>query len=200
MSTTLVPTLASIGELPLPYWLAPFGGLLALVMAKLFHSSVMKQSEGDDDMIAIAQAVRDGAMAYLTRQYKVVAGIFVLLVAFLALMYFLGLQSPWALVGVPVAGLFSGLCGWFGMKMATNASARTTYAAKQSLNEGLKVAFRSGAVMGLVVVGFALLDVSFWFFVFNLTGMAGDLAAMTTVMLSFGMGASTQAQIGRAHV
>ncbi len=197
MSTTLVPTLASIGELPLPYWLAPFGGLLALVMAKLFHSSVMKQSEGDDDMIAIAQAVRDGAMAYLTRQYKVVAGVFVLLVAFLALMYFLGLQSPWALVGVPVAGLFSGLCGWFGMKMATNASARTTYAAKQSLNEGLKVAFRSGAVMGLVVVGFALLDVSFWFFVFNLTGMAGDLAAMTTVMLSFGMGASTQALFAR---
>lgn len=197
MSTTLVPTLASISELPLPYWLAPFGGLLALVMAKLFHSSVMKQSEGDDDMIAIAQAVRDGAMAYLTRQYKVVAGVFVLLIVFLGLMYLLGLQSPWALVGVPVAGLFSGLCGWFGMKMATNASARTTYAAKQSLNEGLKVAFRSGAVMGLVVVGFALLDVSFWFFIFNATGMAGDLAAMTTVMLSFGMGASTQALFAR---
>jgi H(+)-translocating pyrophosphatase len=197
MSTTLVPTLASISELPLPYWLAPFGGLLALIMAKLFHSSVMKQSEGDDDMIAIAQAVRDGAMAYLTRQYKVVAGVFVLLIVFLALMYFLGLQSPWALIGVPVAGLFSGLCGWFGMKMATNASARTTYAAKQSLNEGLKVAFRSGAVMGLVVVGFALLDVSFWFFIFNATGMAGDLAALTTVMLSFGMGASTQALFAR---
>ena len=197
MSTTFAPALGSISDLPLPYYLAPFAGILALVMAKLFHASVMKQSEGDDEMIRIAQAVRDGAMAYLTRQYKVVAGVFVLLLVFLAIMGLLGLQSAWALIGVPVAGILSGLCGWFGMRMATNASARTTYAAKQSLNAGLKVAFRSGAVMGLVVVGFALLDVSFWFFVFNATGLAGDLEVLTTVMLSFGMGASTQALFAR---
>ncbi len=197
MSMQLIPTMASISDLPLPYWLAPFGGVLALLTAKAFHGSVMKMSEGDENMIQIAQAVRDGAMAYLTRQYKVVAGVFVALIVFLGLMYVMGLQSQWALIGVPVAGIFSGLCGWFGMRMATNASARTTYAAKQSLNEGLKVAFRSGAVMGLVVVGFALLDVSFWFFVFNATGLAGDLAGLTTVMLSFGMGASTQALFAR---
>ena len=197
MSTQLMPTMASLSDLPLAYWLAPFGGLLALVMAKAFHGSVMKMSEGDEGMIRIAQAVRDGAMAYLTRQYKVVALVFVALVIFLGGMSALKLQSSWTMIGVPVAGLFSGLCGWFGMRMATNASARTTYAAKQSLNEGLKVAFRSGAVMGLVVVGFALLDISFWFLVFNVTGMAGDLAALTTVMLSFGMGASTQALFAR---
>ncbi len=197
MSMQLIPTMASISDLPLPYWLAPFGGVLALLTAKAFHGSVMKMSEGDENMIQIAQAVRDGAMAYLTRQYKVVAGVFVALIIFLGLMYVMGLQSQWALIGVPVAGIFSGLCGWFGMRMATNASARTTFAAKQSLNEGLKVAFRSGAVMGLVVVGFALLDVSFWFFVFNATGLAGDLAGLTTVMLSFGMGASTQALFAR---
>jgi len=197
MSITLAQTLGSISDLPLPFYLAPGAGILALVMAKAFHGSVMKQSEGDADMIRIAQAVRDGAMAYLTRQYKVVAIVFVVLVVFLALMAALGLQSVWALLGVPVAGILSGLCGWFGMRMATNASARTTYAAKQSLNEGLKVAFRSGAVMGLVVVGFALLDVSFWFFVFNATGVAGDLEVLTTVMLSFGMGASTQALFAR---
>jgi len=197
MSTTLAQTMGSISDLPYPYYLAPFAGVLALIMAKAFHGSVMKQPEGDENMIRIAQAVRDGAMAYLTRQYKVVALVFVILIAFLAGMAGLGLQSVWALVGVPVAGVFSGLCGWFGMRMATNASARTTYAAKQSLNEGLKVAFRSGAVMGLVVVGFALLDVSFWFFVFNATGVVGDLEVLTTVMLSFGMGASTQALFAR---
>src|SRR5690606_31471386 len=122
--------------------------------------SVMSKSEGDSEMVRIAQAVREGAMAYLKRQYKVVAGVFVVLVIFLAILWQLELQSALTMVGVPLAGLFSGLCGWFGMKMATNASARTANAAKNSLNEGLTVAFRSGAVMGMVVVGFALLDVS----------------------------------------
>jgi len=198
MSMQLLPTLASITDAPSAYWLAPVGGILALLMARVFQGSVMKRSEGSEDMIEIAQAVRDGAMAYLTRQYKVVAGVFVLLIVFLGIMYALNLQSIWALIGVPVAGLFSGLCGWFGMKMATNASARTTHAVKDSLNEGLTVAFRSGAVMGLNVVGFALIDVSAWFFVFNQLGLAdGGITEITTIMLTFGMGASTQALFAR---
>ncbi|MBZ0172976.1 MAG: sodium/proton-translocating pyrophosphatase, partial [Phycisphaerales bacterium] len=162
MSTTMPFTLASVGDIPTPYWVAPVGAIAALVMARVFTASVMKRSEGDDEMIRIAQAVREGAMAYLVRLYKVVAGVFVLLVLFLAALTALKLQ-PWqSMVGVPVAGLLSGLCGWFGMKMATNASARTAAAAKESLNEGLTIAFRSGAVMGLNVVGFALLDASVW--------------------------------------
>jgi len=198
MSMQLMPTLASMSDVTPAYYLAPIGGILALLMAKIFQGSVMKRSEGSEDMIEIAQAVRDGAMAYLTRQYKVVAGVFVLLIVFLGIMYALNLQSIWALIGVPVAGLFSGLCGWFGMKMATNASARTTHAVSESLNEGLTVAFRSGAVMGLNVVGFALIDVSAWFFVFNQFGLAdGGITEITTIMLTFGMGASTQALFAR---
>ena len=122
-----------------PYFLGPVGAVLALIAAFLFSRSVMSRPEGDDNMIEIAQAVRDGAMAYLKRQYKVVAGVFVLLVAILAVLGFAGIQFKMTAIGVPIAGLFSGLCGWFGMKMATNASARTTYAAKQSLNDGLRV-------------------------------------------------------------
>lgn len=190
-------TLANMSDIHPAYWLAPIGAVLALIMAKVFHASVMKRSEGEPEMIRIADAVRQGAMAYLTRQYKVVAGVFVLLIGFLIVMRVLNLQSTWTIIGVPIAGLLSGLCGWFGMRMATNASARTTFAAKQSLNEGLTVAFRAGAVMGLVVVGFALLDISVWFLIFNATGEAGDLRQLTTVMLSFGMGASTQALFAR---
>ncbi|MEQ8850439.1 MAG: sodium-translocating pyrophosphatase [Phycisphaerales bacterium] len=193
----MTPTLGTIDAIPPAYYLAPVGGVLALIMAFVFSRSVMSKSEGDDEMIRIADAVRKGAMAYLTRQYKVVFGVFIVLVAFIAVLWQLGLQEMWALIGVPIAGLFSGLCGWFGMKMATNASARTTHACKSSLNEGLTVAFRSGAVMGLTVVGFALIDASTWFFIFNATGMAGDIVALTTVMLSFGMGASTQALFAR---
>ncbi len=198
MSMQLMPTLASMSDVSPAYFLAPIGGLIALIMAKMFHGSVMKKSEGDENMIEIAQAVRDGAMAYLSRQYKVVAGVFVLLIVFLGIMYALKLQSGFTMIGVPVAGLFSGLCGWFGMRMATNASARTAWAAKQSLNEGLTVAFRSGAVMGLVVVGFAIIDIAVWFFLFN-SGILGDWAItdVTTIMLSFGMGASTQALFAR---
>lgn len=116
MSMQLMPTLASMSDVTPAYYLAPIGGILALLMAKIFQGSVMKRSEGSEDMIEIAQAVRDGAMAYLTRQYKVVAMVFVLLFVFLGVMSLLNLQSMWALIGVPVAGLFSGLCGWFGMK------------------------------------------------------------------------------------
>ena len=196
MVCSLIPTFGSIADMPPTFWLAPAGGIAALIMAFMFSRTVMGRSEGDDEMIRIAQAVRDGAMAYLKRQYRVVAIVFVLLVAFLAGMWALKLQDGLTLIGVPVAGLLSGLCGWFGMKMATNASARTAHAAKTSLNDGLTVAFRSGAVMGLVVVGFAILDVSAWFFILNsFTEMRIEI--ITTVMLSYGMGASTQALFAR---
>ena len=183
------------------YWLGPVGAISALGAAFAFSRGVMANSEGEGEMVEIAQAVRDGAMAYLTRQYKVVALVFVALVAVLFVLSTQGTQAWQTVIGVPVAGLFSGLCGWFGMKMATNASARTAYAAKQSLNDGLKVAFRAGAVMGLVVVGFALLDISAWFFLYT-QGIVplpeGDaLVGMTTIMLSYGMGASTQALFAR---
>ena len=195
MQAMVLPTLAAIDAIPGPYWIAPIAGVAALVMAVMFNRSVLARSEGDDEMIRIAAAVRDGAMAYLKRQYKVVALVFVALVVFLGILFMMGLQ-PWqTMVGVPVAGFLSGLCGWFGMRMATNASARTTEAVKTSLNEGLTVAFRSGAVMGLTVVGFALLDVSIWFLIFNAMGL--PIAALTTIMLSFGMGASTQALFAR---
>ena len=183
------------------YWLGPVGAISALGAAFAFSRGVMASSEGEGEMVEIAQAVRDGAMAYLTRQYKVVALVFVALVVVLFVLSTQGTQAWQTAIGVPVAGLFSGLCGWFGMKMATNASARTAYAAKQSLNDGLKVAFRAGAVMGLVVVGFALLDISAWFFLYT-QGIVplpeGDaLVGMTTIMLSYGMGASTQALFAR---
>ena len=181
------------------YYLAPLGAIVALIMAFIFSRSVMAQSEGEPEMIEIAEHVRAGAMAYLKRQYKVVFVVFIVLIAILALLGFAEIQPVWSAVGVPIAGLFSGLCGWFGMKMATNASARTTWAAKQSLNDGLKVAFRSGAVMGLVVVGFALLDVSVWFYLWNevFPERVGGLVEITSIMLTFGMGASTQALFAR---
>lgn len=205
MNVSIMWPLATMSDIPSLFWLAPVAGIIALLMARVFSASVMKRSEGDPEMVRIAQAVRDGAIAYLKRQYRVVFGVFIVLIAFLGLLAWLGLQPKLTMLGVPLAGLLSGLTGWFGMKMATNASARTTQAAKKSLNEGLIVAFRSGAVMGLNVVGFALLDISFWFYMLNshgdffgLTGGPAErLAEMTTVMLSFGMGASTQALFAR---
>jgi H(+)-translocating pyrophosphatase len=192
---------AVISDIPAVFYLAPIGGILALLMARTFSASVMKRSEGDDEMIRIAQAVREGAIAYLKRQYKVVTIVFIFLVIFLGFLAWLGLQPGLTMLGVPIAGFLSGLCGWFGMKMATNASARTTNAVKNSLNDGLTVAFRSGAVMGLNVVGFALLDVASWFFILNVFGekfgITGGITELTTIMLSFGMGASTQALFAR---
>jgi len=201
LATPAVAAPAKIGELPMAYYLAPLGAVLALGFAFAFYKSVMAHSEGTDDMVRIAQAVRDGAYAYLRRQYKVVAIVFLVLIAVLLILGLgLGLQPPLSALGVPIAGLFSGLCGFFGMKTATNASARTTAAAKNSLNESLRVAFRAGAVMGLCVTGFALLDVSVWFFI--LTQFLGGFfdnstAAITTVTLSFAMGASLQALFAR---
>ena len=179
------------------WFIAPIGAVLALIAAFIFSRNVMSKSEGEPEMIRIAQAVRQGAMAYLVRQYKVVTIVFIALIAVLVALGFLGIQPKATAIGVPIAGIFSGLCGWFGMKMATNASARTTFAAKQSLNAGLTVAFRSGAVMGLVVVGFALLDVSAWFVIWNSFFPEQSLEMTTAIMLTYGMGASTQALFAR---
>jgi len=192
-SITIAETIPGI------WYVAPVAAVLALIMAFVFSRTVMARSEGEENMIEIAEAVRRGAMAYLRRQYRVVFFVFICLIVVLALMALLRVQPPWTIIGVPIAGLFSGLCGWFGMKMATNASARTTFAAKSSLNDGLTVAFRAGAVMGLVVVGFALLDVSAWFFLWNtfLPDQETGLVGITTIMLSYGMGASTQALFAR---
>jgi K(+)-stimulated pyrophosphate-energized sodium pump len=191
-----VPTLAQ--SLPPAYFLAPAGAVLALVMAFVFYGQIIKHSEGDESMIRIAQAVREGAYAYLRRQYKIVAGVFVALVLVLLVMSFgMKLQPQLTALGVPIAGLLSGLCGYFGMKTATSASARTAHAAKQSLNDGLKVAFRAGAVMGLCVTGFALLDISVWFFLLTQVFGYEDLNVVTTITLSFAMGASLQALFAR---
>ncbi len=180
------------------WWISPLGAVAALLVALTFFNWMKGRSEGNEEMVHIAQAVREGAMAYLKRQYKVVAMFFVGLVIVLAIISFgMHLQPTWSVIGVPIAGTLSGLCGWFGMKTATYASARTANAARQSLNDGLKVAFRSGAVMGLVVVGFALLDVSVWFALFNSVFGGMSLTELTVVMLSFGMGASTQALFAR---
>ncbi len=194
----VLANLATIASEAWVWFIAPIGAIAALLGAFVFSRSVMSHSEGEPEMIEIAQAVRSGAMAYLKRQYKVVAMVFLVLLVILVGLGFSGIQSKITPIGVLFACLFSGTCGWFGMKMATNASARTTFAAKQSLNDGLTIAFRAGAVMGLVVVGFALLDVSIWFALWNmLMPDSMTMVDVTTVMLSYGMGASTQALFAR---
>ena len=185
MNTMLQSQALFLAEMPgiaeAPAWfLAPIGAICALIAALLFYKSVMAHTEGDAEMVRIAKAVRDGAGAYLGRQNRIVTGVFVALLVLLGLMAAGGLQDFWTVGGVAVAGLLSGLCGFFGMKTATNASARTTAAAKESLNQGLTVAFRAGAVMGLCVTGFALLDISLWFFIFYV--VLGDSFAGGLVM------------------
>ena len=202
------------------FWIIPVASLIALVFAWFFFKSMMKNSEGTDKMKEIAQHVRDGAMAYLTRQYKVVGIVFVILLLILTILAYMGVQNPFVPIAFLTGGFFSGLCGFLGMKTATYASARTTQGASESLNKGLKVAFRSGAVMGLVVVGFGLLDISLWYiiltkFVYTAEHMANGfhflgldfvhagmdesqkLMEVTATMLTFGMGASTQALFAR---
>ena len=177
--------------------------ILALTFAFIFFKQMMKEDEGTDLMKKIAQHVRKGAMAYLKQQYKVVGIVFIILAVVFAVMAYFKLQNCVVWFAFLTGGFFSGLAGFFGMKTATYASARTANAARKSLNSGLKVAFRSGAVMGLVVVGLALLDVSVWFLVLNGTGLLEavgaqkDLITITTTMLTFGMGASTQALFAR---
>ena len=181
-----------------PFWfLAPLGGILAILFAMYFYGGLMRHSEGEPEMVRIAKAVREGAYAYLGRQRNVVIVVFLILCAILVAMAYGGMQNILTPLGVAVAGLLSGLCGWFGMRTATNASARTAAAAKKSLDSGLRVAFRAGAVMGLSVVGFAILDVSIWFFLLYQVFEIGSLVDITTVTMTFAMGASLQALFAR---
>jgi len=183
------------------FWIVPAASLLALGMAWYFYRGMMRESEGTDTMRKIASYVRQGAMSYLRQQYKVVGLVFLGLVILFAVMaYGFGLQNNWVPVAFLTGGFFSGLAGYLGMKTATHASARTANAASKSLNSGLRVAFRSGAVMGLVVVGLGLLDISFWYLLLTwLEPNEGThkLTMITTTMLTFGMGASTQALFAR---
>ena len=184
-------------NIPNVFWLVPIASLVALGMALYFYLQMKKADEGTDRMKEIAMHVRKGAMAYLKQQYKVVTVVFIVLAVIFAIMaYGFQLQNPWVPFAFLTGGLFSGLAGFFGMKTATYASARTANAARQSLNAGLKVAFRSGAVMGLTVVGLGLLDIAIWFVVLNMAGV-DSLITITTTMLTFGMGASTQALFAR---
>lgn len=213
------------------FWLIPICSLIALVFAYYFFKKMMKSSEGTDRMKEIAQYVREGAMAYLKRQYRVVGIVFAILFIVFVILAIMGVQNPFVPIAFLTGGFFSGLCGYLGMKTATFASARTAHGASQSLNKGLQVAFRSGAVMGLVVVGFGLLDIAIWYWALNfiydtnvfglglkiaeeigLTSVGGAWSAdfalnsefmhtkmihITTTMLTFGMGASTQALFAR---
>ena len=202
------------------FWIVPIASAIALFFAWLFYSGMMKNSEGTTRMAEIASYVRQGAMAYLRRQYGVVVKVFIALAIILTILAFLGVQNPFVPIAFLTGGFFSGLCGYLGMKTATNASARTANGATKSLNSGLKIAFRSGAVMGLVVVGFGLLDIALWFWLLNdviftpenmqnglefmgLTFVHAGTTAhakmieITATMLTFGMGASTQALFAR---
>jgi K(+)-stimulated pyrophosphate-energized sodium pump len=194
------------------FWLVPVSSALALFFAWFFFQQMMKESEGTDTMKKIAKHVRDGAMAYLKQQYKVVFRVFLILTALFAVMaYVLKIQNPWVPFAFLTGGFFSGLAGFFGMRTATYASARAANSAMRSLNDGLRIAFRSGAVMGLVVVGLGLLDISIWFYALQFiigsldSTTNGIIAAdpsmkliiITTTTLTFGMGASTQALFAR---
>ena len=184
------------------FYLVPVAALVALLFAWIFFRQMFKESEGTPTMKEIAQYVREGAMAYLRQQYKVVIIVFIVLAIFFAILaYGFGVQNPWVPFAFLTGGFFSGLAGFVGMKTATYASARTANATMRSLNAGLKIAFRSGAVMGLTVVGLGLLDISIWWVVLNAfveeATPAQTLVVITTTMLTFGMGASTQALFAR---
>lgn len=190
-------------NIPSVFWLVPIASVCALGMAWYFFKSMMKADEGTPRMIEIAEYVRKGAMAYLKQQYKVVLIVFIVLAVIFAIMaYGFNAQNPWVPFAFLTGGFFSGLAGFFGMKTATYASGRTAEAARQGLDKGLKIAFRSGSVMGLVVVGLGLLDIALWFLILNaFYGGKMDTSEMlitiTTTMLTFGMGASTQALFAR---
>jgi K(+)-stimulated pyrophosphate-energized sodium pump len=210
------------------FYIAPAGAVIALLFAWVFYRMMMKADEGNEKMIEIAGYVREGAMAYLNRQYTIVVIVFAVLVVILGILSFMGVLNPFVPVAFLTGGFFSGLCGYLGMRTATNASSRTAQGASQSLNAGLKVAFRSGAVMGLVVVGFGLLDITVWYYILNwiydnnIWGLSQNLMVkvqmegvwsaaalqqpeyvhaklveVATTMLTFGMGASTQALFAR---
>ena len=202
------------------FWIAPVCAIVALIVAIVCYKLMIKAPEGSDTMKKIAGFVREGAMAYLRQQYKTVGIVFVVLFVIFLILAFLGLQNPFVPVAFLTGGFFSGLCGFIGMKTATAASSRTAWGASESLNRGLQVAFRSGAVMGLVVVGFGLLDITLWYIILdkvvytadnminglNICGlqlvpkgfdMSHKFMEITATMLTFGMGASTQALFAR---
>jgi len=211
---------AAVCKLQMLWLVAPVASVLALVVAVVFYKKMMAASEGSDKMKEIAGYVREGAMAYLFRQYKIVGWVFAVLFVLFAVLAYFGLQNPFVPVAFLTGGFFSGLCGYIGMRTATAASNRTAQAASEGLNRGLQVAFRSGAVMGLVVVGLGLLDICLWYvildkLVFTAANMTSGLevlglelvkagctvpekyVSITTTMLTFGMGASTQALFAR---
>ncbi len=192
-----------MGNIPTVFWLVPIASVCALGMAWHFFKTMMKADEGTPRMIEIAEHVRKGAMAYLKQQYKVVLIVFIVLAVIFAIMaYGFNAQNPWVPFAFLTGGFFSGLAGFFGMKTATYASGRTAEAARQGLDKGLKIAFRSGSVMGLVVVGLGLLDIALWFLILSAfydgeMPVKEMLITITTTMLTFGMGASTQALFAR---
>lgn len=184
---TVIPTL---------WYLAPIGAFSALIFAAIFFNYVKKQDPGTERMQEIAQHVREGAFAYLRQQYKGVGFFFLIsFVVFQLMAWGLGVLHWLVPFAFLTGGFFSGLAGYIGMNMATLASNRTAQACTQSLNKGLKISFRAGAVMGLTVVGLALVDISAWFFILNKAGFPLD--KITVIMLGFGMGASTQALFAR---
>ncbi len=187
-------------NIPSVFWLVPIASVCALGMAWYFFKQMMREEEGTPRMAEIAEYVRRGAMAYLKQQYRVVFIVFIVLALIFAFMaYVLKVQNPWVPFAFLTGGFFSGLAGFFGMKTATYASARTANAARKSMDRGLRVAFRSGAVMGLVVVGLGLLDIALWFVILSYFYQDDPkmLIIITTTMLTFGMGASTQALFAR---
>src|SRR5574344_885322 len=189
-----------MNSIPMIFWLVPVASVAALMMAWIFFQEMMKTDEGTPRMKEIANHVRKGAMAYLKQQYKVVTYVFIILALIFAFMaYVLKVQNPWVPFAFLTGGFFSGLSGFFGMKTATYASGRTANAARSGLDKGLRIAFRSGAVMGLVVVGLGLLDIALWFIILHAFyhGGSASLITITTTMLTFGMGASTQALCAR---
>lgn len=186
------------------FWFIPAASVLALSFAMYFYKQMKRESEGTERMAYIAKAVRVGAMAYLKQQYKIVFVVFICLALIFAVMaYVFEIQNEWVPFAFLTGGFFSSLSGFFGMKTATYASARTANAARESMNLGLRMAFRSGAVMGLVVVGLGLLDISVWYLILeafvpsDADNSSIKLCFITTTMLTFGMGASTQALFAR---
>lgn len=189
-----------MSNIPSVFWLVPVASITALAAAWFFFRSMMKEDEGTERMREIAGHVRKGAMAYLKQQYKIVTIVFIILATLFAFMaYVMKVQNPWVPFAFLTGGFFSGLAGFLGMKTATYASTRTANAARRGLDSGLKIAFRSGAVMGLVVVGLGLLDIALWFVILSAVydGEQMALVTITTTMLTFGMGASTQALFAR---
>jgi len=187
--------------MPAWFWLVPVASVVALGAAYGFFKQMMKESEGTETMERIAAHVRKGALAYLKQQYKIVGIVLLSLTGvFAVLAYVLHMQNPWVPFAFLTGGVFSGLAGFIGMRTATYASARTANAARHSLNHGLRVAFRSGAVMGLTVVGLGLLDIAVWFWVltqFYGTDDSHQVVVITTTMLTFGMGAAVQSLFAR---